>query len=73
MRAPELRHRMPRRQQTPGAAASLLMVQATIDAARMRLDRYALETDAPAWQIVDAADLLEAAHRKLANAAIGAS
>lgn len=72
MRAPELRHRTLRRQRTPDTGAPLLLAQAAVEAARMQLDRYALETDATAWQVVDAADLLEAAHHKLADAAKGA-
>ena len=46
----------------------LALALADVDAARARLDRYALATDAPAWQAVDAADALDTARALLAKA-----
>jgi len=41
-----------------------------IDSARDHLSRYALATDWPALGVVEAADLLDAAHAALAEGAI---
>jgi hypothetical protein len=41
-------------------------VLSAIDAARQQLDRYALMLDEPAWDVVDAADLLDAVTQRLA-------
>lgn len=70
MRAPETRHRA-RTRRTPDASAALLLALTAVHTARVQLDKYATATDAPAWQVVDAADLLEVAHDKLAAAARG--
>ena len=49
-----------------GRTARILALTAT-DAARTQLARYALVTDWPAWGIVEAADLLDAARAMLAD------
>lgn len=49
-------------------SALLCLALAGVDAARAQLDRYALKTDTPAWQAVDAADALDSAHDLLAKA-----
>jgi len=46
---------------TADARDTLCLALAAIDAARQQLNRYATATNAPAWQVVDAADLLDVA------------
>lgn len=70
MRAPETRHRA-RGRRAPDASAALLLALTAVHAARVQLDKVATATDAPAWHVVEAADLLDAAHAKLAAAARG--
>lgn len=62
MQTPPGSHRMAQ----PNAHLSLAL--AGMDAARAQLDRYALATDTPAWQAVDAADALDTARALLAKA-----
>lgn len=69
MRAPELRRA--RLGRTSETTAPLLVALAVVHAAREQLDQYATVTDAPAWQVVEAADLLDTAHERLAEAAKG--
>ncbi len=57
---------------TSDTAGLLLLTLTAVRAAREQLDRYATVTDAPAWQVVEAADLLDTAHERLAEAARGA-
>jgi hypothetical protein len=71
MPAPELRRRARKPQLSPDASAALLLALTAVQAARVKLDRIATATDAPAWQVVEAADLLDLAHDKLAAAAKG--
>ena len=71
MHAPEIPARARRSIQTPDTSAALLLALTAVYTARAQLDRYANATDSPDWQIVEAADLLEAAHDKLAAAAKG--
>lgn len=56
---------------TADARGTLCLALAAIDAARQQLNRYATATDAPAWQMVDAADLLDAAAAAVADAVTG--
>jgi hypothetical protein len=44
----------------------LVLALSAMNGAREQLDRYALATDEPAWDVVDAADLLDAAVQRLA-------
>ena len=44
------------------ACPALFLALTAVRAACTQLDRYAQATDCPAWQVIDAADLLEAAH-----------
>lgn len=69
MRAPELHRRTRKPTRAPDASAALLLALTAVHTARVQLDRYASASDAPAWQVVEAADLLEAAHDKLTEAA----
>ena len=71
MRPPELHQRTRKPHRAPNTSAALLLALTAVHTARVQLDRYASATDAPAWQVVEAADLLEAAHHKLAEAATG--
>ena len=56
---------------TADAHDTLCLALAAIHAARQQLQRYAIATDAPAWQVVDAADLLDAVADSLATAITG--
>ena len=71
MPAPETPTRARIWQQAPDTSAALLLALTAVYTARVQLDRYAHATDAPAWQVIDAADLLEAVHDKLAEATRG--
>lgn len=53
---------------SPQEASALILAQVATDAARVQLDRYALATDWPALDIVEAADLLDAARAALDGA-----
>jgi len=53
------------------ARDTLCLALAAIDAARQQLNRYATAIDAPAWQVVDAADLLDAVAAGVAEAMTG--
>ena len=53
------------------ARDTLCLALAAIDAARQQLNRYAAATDAPAWRIVDAADLLDVVAACVADAVTG--
>jgi hypothetical protein len=46
----------------------LVQALSAIKAARAQLDHYAHTTDEPAWDVVDAADLLDAVSQRLAPA-----
>jgi len=59
------------RDATADARDTLCLALAAIDAARRQLNRYAAATDAPAWQVVDAADLLDAVAAGVAAAVTG--
>ena len=48
-------------------AASRLLALTGVNLARAELDRIAMQTDAPDWRDVDAADYLDAAHALLAG------
>ena len=48
---------------------TLVLALAATDAARAQLARYALVTDTPAWGVVEAADLLDAARAMLVEGA----
>jgi len=48
-------------------AGCVALALAAVDAARAQLARYAFATDSPAWQAVEAADQLDAAHDALAG------
>lgn len=72
MHAPETAARARRSHQAPDTSATLLLALTAVYTARVQLDRYANATDSPDLQIVEAADLLDAAHDKLAEAAKGA-
>jgi len=56
---------------TADAGDTLCLALAAIDAARQQLNRYATATDAPAWQVVDAADLLDVVAAGVADAVTG--
>jgi len=56
---------------SPGDAAALLLAVMGVDIARAQLDRYALETDSPAWGAVDAADFLDIVRDLLTAAMAG--
>ena len=56
---------------TRAGADALCLAQAAVDAARQQLNRYASATDAPAWQVIDAADLLDVVSRQVADAVTG--
>lgn len=71
MPAPETRHRAHRRPRAPDTSAMLVLAVTATHAARAQLDKYATATDAPAWQVVEAADLLERVHDLIAEAARG--
>jgi len=71
MHAPETPARARRSNQTPDISAALLLAMTAVYIARAQLDRCANATDSPDWRIIEAADLLEAAHDKLAEAAKG--
>ncbi len=71
MNKPETPTRARRANPAPGTSAALLLALTAVYTARVQLDRYANATDAPAWQAIDAADLLEAAHAKLTEATRG--
>lgn len=49
----------------------LCLALAAVNAARQQLSRYASATDTPAWRAVDAADLLDAAAARVADALAG--
>ena len=53
------------------ARDTLCLALAAVDAARQQLNRYATATDAPAWQVVDAADLLDVVAAGVADAVTG--
>ena len=72
MHAPETPARARRSNQTPDISAALLLALTAVCIARVQLDRYGNATDSPDWRIIEAADLLDAAHNKLAEAAKGA-
>lgn len=55
-------------QHSPQDAAALILALAATDAARAQLARYALVTDTPAWEVVEAADLLDAVADRLTPA-----
>lgn len=59
------------RDTTADAHDTLCLALAAIEAARQQLNRYATATDAPAWQVVDAADLLDTAAACVADAVTG--
>lgn len=69
MRAPETRHHVHKRPRAFDATAALLLALTAVHAAQSQLDKIAATTDAPAWQVVEASDLLEAAYDRLADAA----
>ena len=69
MRAPDLHRRTRAPHPSSDTRPALLLALTAVRAARVQLDRVASATDAPAWQVVEAADLLDAAHNKLADAA----
>lgn len=71
MHAPETPARARRSNQTPDTSAALLLALTAVYTASAQLDRYANATDSPDWRAIDAADLLDAAHDKLAEAARG--
>lgn len=71
MNAPETPTRARRPKHAPETSAALLLALTAVYTACVQLDRYAHATDAPAWQVIDAADLLEAVHDKLAEATRG--
>ena len=52
-------------------ADALSLALAAVDGARQQLNRYASATDEPAWQAVDAADLLDVVSRLIAEAVTG--
>ncbi|TAL89482.1 MAG: hypothetical protein EPN69_13365 [Rhodanobacter sp.] len=56
---------------TADARDTLCLALAAIDAARQQLNRYATATDAPAWQVVDAADVLDMVAAGVADAVTG--
>lgn len=56
---------------TADASDTLCLALAAVDAARQQLNRYAAATDAPAWQVVDAADLLDRVAARMADAVTG--
>lgn len=72
MNAPATPARARRVNPAPDTSAALLLALTAVYTARVQLDRYANATDSPAWQAIDAADLLEAAHDKLIAATRGA-
>ena len=49
----------------PCETTALALTLAATNAARAQLARYALGTDTPAWGVVEAADLLDAARDML--------
>lgn len=51
----------------PTTESAVTLALTATDAARSQLDRYAMATDCPAWEIVEAADLLAAARYLLAK------
>ena len=53
----------------PSEAVSLHLTLVAVTAAINQLSRYAATTDAPAWEAVEAADLLDAAGLMLVQAA----
>ena len=53
------------------ARDTLCLALAAIDAARQQLHRYAAATDSPAWQVVDAADLLDVVAAGVVDAVTG--
>jgi hypothetical protein len=56
---------------TADARDTLCLALAAIDAARQQMNRYASATDAPRWQVVDAADLLDAVAEAVAETMTG--
>lgn len=62
------RKRFVLRMQGAQVTAAWFLALIALDAAREQLDRYAHATDEPAWQAIDAADLLDAARAALAKA-----
>ncbi len=56
---------------TADARDTLCLALAAIDAARQQLIRYARATDEPAWQVVDAADLLDVVSVFMVDAVTG--
>lgn len=53
------------------ARDTLCLALAAIDTACQQLNRYATATDAPAWQVVEAADLLDVVAACVADAVMG--
>jgi hypothetical protein len=56
---------------TRNGTDALCLALAAVDASRQQLNRYATATDSPAWQAVDAADLLDVVSQQLADALTG--
>ena len=52
----------------PKQSAKLVLMLSLIQSLQVLANEYALETDSPAWGVVDAADLVEAAHDEIAFA-----
>lgn len=53
---------------SPHDCIPLFLAVVAMDAALEQLDRYAMATDEPAWGVVDAADMLDAARDAMAQA-----
>ena len=49
----------------PKQSAKLVLMLSLIQSLQVLANEYALETDSPAWGVVDAADLVEAAHDEI--------
>ena len=56
---------------TPQQSAKLVLMLSLIQSLQVLANEYALETDSPAWGVVDAADLVDAAHDEIAFAMLG--
>jgi len=56
---------------TADARDGLCLALPAIKAARQQLNRYATATDAPAWRVVDATDLLDLVAAGVADAVTG--
>lgn len=53
---------------TPQQSAKLVLMLSLIQSLQVLANEYAMETDCPAWGVVDAADLVDAAHDEIAFA-----